>query len=161
MLDVGSTAPSFALPGTAGEEIESHRLADALERGPVVLVFYVFDFHPECTDELCTIRDAGWFDVAPDATVFGIGTDSAFSHRVFAAEHGIEFTLLADTAGRVADAFGVRYDRFRGHDHVAKRAAFLLDESGTIQFAWASDDPQDRPDWQALKQTLDTVRTDR
>jgi peroxiredoxin len=40
-VDVGDPAPSFTLRHTFAGEVA---LADALERGPVVLVFYVFDF---------------------------------------------------------------------------------------------------------------------
>lgn len=40
-LEVGDTAPDFTLRRTFEESVS---LADLLTRGPVVLVFYVFDF---------------------------------------------------------------------------------------------------------------------
>lgn len=40
-VDVGDPAPPFTLRHTFAREVG---LAEALERGPVVLVFYVFDF---------------------------------------------------------------------------------------------------------------------
>jgi peroxiredoxin len=40
-LAVGARAPEFALRRTFEETI---RLGDLLERGPVVVAFYVFDF---------------------------------------------------------------------------------------------------------------------
>ena len=40
-VDVGDPAPSFTLRHTFASEVG---LAEALARGPVVLVFYVFDF---------------------------------------------------------------------------------------------------------------------
>lgn len=40
-LPVGSTAPLFDLRRTFRESVA---LADLLERGPVAVVFYVFDF---------------------------------------------------------------------------------------------------------------------
>ena len=40
-LQVGDRAPDFTLRHTFGTEVS---LADTLERGPVLLVFYVFDF---------------------------------------------------------------------------------------------------------------------
>jgi peroxiredoxin len=40
-LGVGDAAPRFTLPSSTGNPVS---LDDALARGPVVLVWYVFDF---------------------------------------------------------------------------------------------------------------------
>lgn len=40
-VDVGDLAPDFTLRASFDEQVH---LADVLRRGPVVLVFYVFDF---------------------------------------------------------------------------------------------------------------------
>jgi peroxiredoxin len=40
-LKVGDTAPDFDLPVSGQERV---KLTDALEKGPVVLLAYVFDF---------------------------------------------------------------------------------------------------------------------
>jgi peroxiredoxin len=40
-VDVGDPAPSFTLRHTFAHDVS---LQEALDRGPVVLVFYVFDF---------------------------------------------------------------------------------------------------------------------
>ncbi len=42
-LGVGDTAPDFELPVRSRETV---KLSDALQRGPVVLLTYVFDFSP-------------------------------------------------------------------------------------------------------------------
>ena len=41
VLEVGDVAPDFRLRHTIGTEVS---LAETLERGPALLVFYVFDF---------------------------------------------------------------------------------------------------------------------
>jgi len=40
---VGEAAPDFVLPYNANTQV---RLSEALRDGPVVLLFYVFDFSP-------------------------------------------------------------------------------------------------------------------
>jgi peroxiredoxin len=40
-LKVGDTAPLFTLPSSTGQTVS---LADCLEKGPVVLAWYLFDF---------------------------------------------------------------------------------------------------------------------
>jgi peroxiredoxin len=40
-IGVGDQAPRFSLPATTGDVLS---LTDVLDRGPVVLLWYVFDF---------------------------------------------------------------------------------------------------------------------
>jgi len=40
-IGVGEQAPRFTLPASTGDSVS---LADCLARGPVVLLWYVFDF---------------------------------------------------------------------------------------------------------------------
>ncbi|GAB6879366.1 peroxiredoxin [Halorubrum gandharaense] len=147
MVHVGDTAPDFELPGTGGRgsAIPTHRLGDALGEGPVVLAFYAFDFHPGCTEQLCSVRDLSWFDIDPDVTVFGISTDRVFAHRAFADRHDIEFSLLSDSDGSVSEAYGVLREELLGHKRISKRALFLLDADGTVRYRWVGEDPEETP----------------
>jgi peroxiredoxin len=43
MIAVGDTAPDFELPIRGKETM---KLSDALQKGPVVLLTYIFDFSP-------------------------------------------------------------------------------------------------------------------
>jgi len=152
MLTEGDTVPEFTLPGTSIEEdvlVEEHDLTDVLDDSPVIVYFYLFDFHPECTEQLCSLDSLSWFDIDEDITVFGISTDRTFSHRQFAEAEDIGFTLLSDSDGSVADAFGVLYEEFQQHRLVARRSLFVIDTDGRITYAWSADDPNEQPDWTA------------
>ena len=155
MLTDGDAAPDFILPGTDGDEVREFMLADHTRSGPVVLAFYLFDFHPACTEELRTIRNLGWFDIAGDTTVFAVSRDSAFSHQAFAREYDIPFPLLSDSDGAVSERYGVRYDELAGHRNVSKRAVFVVDTGTKIRHSWVADDPFGQPDWDAVRTALD------
>ena len=159
MVNIGDTAPSFELPGTGGSDadVPTYSLGEALEGGPVVLGFYAFDFHPGCTEQLCSIRDLSWFDINPDVSVFGISTDRVFSHQKFAEQHDIEFPLLSDSDGRVAESYGVLRDELLGHRRVSKRAMFLLDTDGTVRYRWAGEDPEAIPDLTPLHEAFEAL----
>jgi len=146
MISEGETAPDFELLGTDGEEIDTYRLENHLDDGPVVVTFYLFDFHPECRGALCSVRDAGWLSFTDGVEVLGISTDKVFSHRAFAEEIGIQFPLLSDGDGEVSESFGVLQEEFRGHKSIAQRSAFVIDESRTVRYAWSSGDPSEHPD---------------
>ena len=82
MLPEGTAAPAFTLPGTAMDrdatEISAYSLADALQRGPVVINFYLFDFLPECTEHMCSLHDLLWFDLDDRVTTAGCSCSERF-----------------------------------------------------------------------------------
>jgi peroxiredoxin len=92
-LSIGSPAPDFELNDLAGQ---SHRLSDALKRGPVVLAFYksscptcqfTFPFIQKIYSKV--VKSAPW-------TLWGISQDDEVETRGFAKQHGITFDLLLD-----------------------------------------------------------------
>jgi len=161
MLSEGTTASDFEIPGVhadgGDEAIGTYRLSDRLDDGPVLLNFYLFDFHPECTTHLCDLHDIGWFTFDTDVSVLGISTDRTFSHRAFAEDQDLGFPLLSDSDGAVAESYGVLYDEFRGHKRIAKRSVFVVDTDRRIRYAWAADDPANHPDWDAVRDAVDEI----
>jgi peroxiredoxin len=152
MIQVGQEAPAFRLPGAAAGRFDEHALSEYTDRGwTVVLVFYPFDFHPACTDQWCSFRDAEWLTILDDVVVLGIGADGVYAHGEYATQHDLQFTLLADTDGRVARAYGVLADEFEGHREVPERATFVIDPDRVVRFAWSADGPDDQPDMEALR----------
>lgn len=161
MLEEGSTAPTFSLPGVVDGDIESVDLSAVAGTDIVVLAFYPADFSAVCTEELCSLRDLELFDIQEDVTILGISTDTAYSHREFAAEHGLEFPLLSDNDGSVAGTYDVRHDEaLGGHRHLAQRAVFVLDADRTVQYAWASEDPHTLPDLDAVRTAIEELSND-
>jgi peroxiredoxin len=162
MLPEGTAAPEFTLPGTAMDrdatEISEYSLADALQRGPVIINFYLFDFHPECTEHMCSLHNLAWFDIDDQVTVFGISTDRSFSHQAFAETEELAFALLSDSDGSVAESYDVFYEEFNGHKRIAKRSVFVVDTDGTIRYAWSTDDPTVQPDFSAVKDALEGLQ---
>jgi peroxiredoxin Q/BCP len=61
--------------------------------------------------------------------VIGVSFDNADSHKKFIAKHNLNFPLLADTDGKIADAYGVRRQEGK---NMARRASFLIGKDGKI-----------------------------
>ncbi|GAC1356993.1 MAG: hypothetical protein NVSMB31_17510 [Vulcanimicrobiaceae bacterium] len=64
--------------------------------------------------------------------------DSAASHKAFKEKYGLPFMLLADTEGKLCDAFGVLVEK-NMYGKVSKgvqRSTFLIDPGGVIQKVW-------------------------
>jgi peroxiredoxin len=156
MLEVGETAPDFELPGAAGGRIDSHQLEEYTRNDwAVVLVFYPFDFHPTCTTQMCLLRDAEGLSLAENTVILGISTDSAFSHRAFSDQHRIDFPLLSDSDGTVAEQYGVRVEEIQDHLAVARSSLFVVDPDRQIQYAWQSNATDDMPQLADVKKATD------
>ena len=124
-MKIGENAPDFTLKDGDGR---NWKLSE--QRGKtVVLLFYPGDNTPVCTKQLCSVRD-NWADyAATGAEVVGISTDSAASHKGFAAEHNLPLTLLADESGAVVEKYGVK-SWLPGR---AARAVVVIDKAGKIR----------------------------
>ena len=102
MLEPGTQAPTFTLDDSAGRPVS---LEDFAGRH-VILYFYPKDDTPGCTKEACAFRD-GWGELqALGAVVLGVSADDADSHRKFASQYRLPFTLLSDPDHRVMRAYG-------------------------------------------------------
>jgi peroxiredoxin len=159
MIEVGTKAPDFVLPGEAGQsekwECKLYTLEDELSRGPVVLNFYSFNFVPESTRHLSDLHDIAWFELEDAVTPLGISTDACFSHEAFAEEEDLWLPLLSDSDGAVAESYDVLYEECKGHKRIARRSVFVIDEDGIIRYAWAGDQIEDQPDWSEVKSAVE------
>lgn len=156
MIETGTAAPGFEIPGSDGESIDRYQLSDYTDSGPVVLLFYPFDFSPVCTEELCNFRDSEWLTFTPNLDVFGISTDSAYAHREVIQENDLPFPLLSDHDGQVSDAYGVLADEVDGHPNVSWRAVFVIDSTDTVRYTWEGEEIVHDPDMEAV---YDAVRS--
>lgn len=125
-VGVGDLAPDFTLPGTGGR---TYSLAQ-YRGSPVVLVFYPGDNTPVCTKQLCSYNDELSQFTQLSAQVIGISAQDVASHEQFAAKHGFQFPLLADTDKSVHRTYGVL-----GLMDLPRRSVFVLDAAGVIRFA--------------------------
>src|SRR2546423_1767133 len=102
---VGDKAPLIQGQDQDGK---AFKLADVVGKKAVLLYFYPKDDTPGCTKQACGLRDR-MSDLEKDnVQVVGVSFDNADSHKKFIAKHNLNFPLLADTDGKIADAYGVR-----------------------------------------------------
>jgi peroxiredoxin Q/BCP len=133
-LAIGSPAPDFDLPATPGERVS---LA-GLRGRTVVVYFYPKDDTSGCTLEAINFSEKADEFTAIGAVVVGVSRDSLASHEKFAAKHGLNVRLAADTDGRVCEAFGVWVEKsMYGRSYMGiERATFLIDADGKIAEVW-------------------------
>lgn len=77
---------------------------------------------------------------ALEAEPIAIAVTGTFSQMAFAASLGVDYPLLSDWDGVVADLYGAQYIEWLGHSGVAKRSVFVIDSSGFIRYRWQTED---------------------
>lgn len=133
------------------ELLDQHGKARRIEefRGKqVVVYFYPMDDTPGCTVEGKEFRDLHEQFEAVDGVILGVSTDPVERHRAFAEKHDFPFTLLADTEGKLATAFGVL------KNGLAARTTFVLDHDLHIRRTFHDVKPRGH-----ARQVLEFVRT--
>src|SRR4051812_34299766 len=122
---VGDKAPIFEGKDQDGKRF---KLADVVGKKVVLLYFYPKDETPGCTKEACGFRDRISDLKKQNVEVVGVSFDSSESHQKFIANHQLNFPLLADTDGKIAEEYGAKMkDR-----NMARRVSFLIGLDGKI-----------------------------
>jgi len=104
------------------------KLEEVVGKKLVLLYFYPKDDTPGCTKEACGFRDRVGDLKKDDVEVVGVSFDSPESHQKFIEKYHLNFPLLADTDGKIADAYGVRMPG----KEMARRVSFLIGKDGKI-----------------------------
>jgi peroxiredoxin len=153
-IQKGQQAPDFSLFNSEKTKVN---LADYKGKNLVIL-FFPQAFTGVCTTELCSVRDNLNVYTSLNADVVGISVDSIFTLAKFKEEQQYNFPLLSDFNKTISQAYEAFYDDFvfdmKG---VSRRAAFVVDKEGTIQYAEVLESAGDLPNFDAIKQTLETI----
>lgn len=142
-LKVGDAAPSFTALDDTGKEWKS---ADHVGKHVIVVYFYPADMTGGCTKQACGFRDDMKTLTDKGVEVVGVSGDSVKNHQLFKKFHDLNFTLLADTEGKVGEKFGVPMTKGEKSVKVTvdgkeetlvrnvteQRWTFVIDKSGKI-----------------------------
>ncbi len=151
----GMLAPDFTLRNTEKQKIT----LSELKGKNVVLLFFPLAFTSVCTAELCNVRDNLSLYNATNAVVFGISVDSLYTLGKFKEEQRLNFDLLSDFNKEVSVAYDALYETFSNDmKGVSKRAAFVVDKDGVVQYAEVLENAGEQPDFSAIQKTLEALK---
>lgn len=130
MLKLGEKAPAWEGVTHEGVVVKS----TDYEGRKLILYFYPKDNTSGCTLEAKSMRDGKAALAAMGFEIVGVSPDSVKSHQNFCAKHELNFTLIADTDKKIAEAFGVWKEKsMYGRKYMGiVRTTFIIDEKGHI-----------------------------
>ena len=149
MPKAGDTAPAFEGQDQDGKTV---KLADFAGKKNVLLYFYPKDFTGGCTKEACGFRDRMGELQTNNVEVVGVSYDSAESHKKFIAEYNLNFTLLADTEGKIIEAYDAKMPLLK----MSKRVSFLIGTDGKI--VHVTDAMSAQAHFDEMKEAIGTMR---
>lgn len=151
MVEIGDKAPDFTLPSHLDQKVT---LSQHFGKDNVVLAFYVLDWTPVCTTEMCDFTTSMQDLQKVNAKVYGVSVDHVFSHKAWAEKHNIKIPLLSDFNKEVSKKYGVLYDEILGLRGVSKRSIFIIDKKGVVRYKWVTEDPKVPPKMEEIKKSL-------
>ena len=130
-LKEGDVAPYFQGINQFGESINSADFSGKT----LILYFYPKDFTGGCTAESCNLRDEHFTLKNNNYAVVGVSADSVDSHKRFAEEFNLPFSLIADTDKKMIKAFDV-WGKKLVQDKITEgivRTTFVIGPNGIIK----------------------------
>ena len=135
-LPAGSAAPGFAIDAAIGGEPFRFDLAQALQKGPVVLYFYPKAFTQGCTLEANAFAEAMGEYAALGASVIGVSGDDIDTLKRFSvSECRGKFPVGADRDRSVMKAYKATMPH---RDDFAKRISYVITPDSKVAFAYES-----------------------
>ena len=104
VLNVGDAAPAFKGTDDQGKAWDS---AEHVGKNYTVIYFYPADFTGGCIKQAETFRDTMNQLTEQGVTVLGVSGDAVKNHELFKKAWSLNYTLLADEEGKIAEKFGV------------------------------------------------------
>src|SRR5438309_5126873 len=158
-LPVGTKAPDFSLPTKTTDGPKQVTLSDNFGKRNTLLLFFPMAFTGTCTTEMCGVSMDLSVYGSLKAAVYGISGDNPFAQEAWAQKEKITVPLLSDYEHQVARAYDVAYESFLpernlGMGGVPKRAVFIIDRNGVIEYSETNDDARALPNFEKVKAKL-------
>jgi len=150
-LAVGAPAPQISAMDQAGSTIP---FADIYAKGITLVYFYPKADTSGCTAEACSLRDSYDKLQAQGLQIIGVSHDTASAQKGFREKYHLPFTLIADTDGKVAQAFGVPVTT-KGDIAFESRQSFIVKDG---KIAWNSLQAQTKGSAAEVQKALDGLK---
>ncbi len=148
---VGSPAPQVSAVDQEGKPIQ---FSDIYAKGITLVYFYPKAGTPGCTAEACSLRDSYEKLHAEGLQIIGVSRDTTGAQKNFQDQNKLPFVLVADTDGKVAEAFGVPMMK-KGDLTLATRQSFIIKDGKVV---WFSAQAQTKTSAEEVQKALDGLK---
>lgn len=154
-LLIGEKVPTLSLKDTNGKSVN---ISDLISSKKTILVFYRGGWCPYCSTHLSALGETELQLIAQGYQIVAISPDSPKSLMETQTKGKLNYTLLSDSDGEFAKAFGIAFQAPENYGKYLKKSSenlntdlyipvpslFILNQSGTILFEYISPDYKQR-----------------
>ena len=168
----GDRAPNLRLPNALGEMVS---INEALDEGPVVVLFYMGEWCPYCNISLRAYQKALPEIQATGANLFAISPEKPDRSLTLIEKNDLGYEVLTDRNSRVAKKFGIAYrvdealnaisdeiDLKEKNDsrklELPLTAIYVIDQDHIIQYAFVNVDYRKRAEPFEIVEVLRTLK---
>ena len=139
-LDVGDSAPNFAVPAALGGKVFTFSLQESLAKGPVVLYFFPLAFSQDCSIEAHQFAEATAQFQALGASVVGVSTDDIDTLSKFSTQAcQSKFAVASDESKKVVTSYDAVW---RTRPEWANRISYVIAPNGSVVYNYVSLNPE-------------------
>lgn len=173
MINIGDKAPDFTLPDINGQMVT---LSEALQDGPVVLVFYRGGWCPYCNIALRAYQQILPAIQAKGARLIAVSPQTPDNSLSMTEKNNLDFAVLSDDDNQVARAYklvftvpkavveiyddiGIDLVDANGNEQyeLPLPGTYVIAQDGTVQFAFADANYVKRAEPADILATLDRI----
>ncbi len=175
-LAAGNDAVDFTLPNARGEQVSSEALR---QQGPIVVSFYRGGWCPYCGLELKALQSVNAEIEALGARLVAISPQVPDESLSTAEKNDLEFEVLSDLKGKVADQYGLTFSLDEDLRPIYKNwgadvavvnddpdcklplpATYVISQDGKIVHSFVEEDYTERLEPDAILNALRDLRRD-
>jgi len=136
---IGKKAPEFAGKDVFGIKWS---LAEALKKGPVIVIFYLGYHCNHCVSQLFDVNEDYSYFRELGAEVVALSPDSASTTAARYKEfRPFGFSVLQDPGNKIAQAYGVFTAAAGGKREELLHGTFVVDQTGVVRWATFGEQP--------------------
>lgn len=147
-LAVGTSAPQITAKNQDAQDVI---FGNVYSKGVTLVYFYPKAETPGCTKEACSLRDSYATLNGNGLQILGVSRDTPEAQKKFKEHQNLPFTLIADTDGKVAEAFHVPMIPVVG---IPMRQSFIIKDG---KVAWSSLSAQTSGAAKEVQSALDSL----
>lgn len=153
----GDQAPEFTRPLVNSEFWEDVALSSLYENDPVLLLFHPMDGAFPATYLWDELRERE-IDDHERVQAVGLSISTPYAHKQLIESRAIDARLFSDPANEVAELYGIAHD-LDGMAGISepRPGAFLIDESGTVRYAWVASEWPSFPSYDEIEAAIEEL----
>ncbi len=154
MVQIGKRAPEFRLFDTD----KNLKTLDSYLGKKLLLFFFPMAWTGVCTKQVCYLQEDFSLFEELNISIVGVSVDTIYALKRYKEDYNLSYQLLSDFNKEAIRNYDIVHHEFSNeYKDVAKRASFVIDSKGIVQFSEILPRHGEFPNMEAIKAALKEI----